>query len=159
MLISVSLRMQPQRAWLQSGRSEPSCQATTGALLTSSSPLGRRSWRSSWRHRHSSHSESHKSWGSLHTRTCSCYGLWQEGEGGTVSPLSTSNGISYIQQIWWFLNKHRFPHICLPILSMPCPYSGSLFFFTHICSTVSPHFPHLPTHSAPEKITDKGTGV
>ena len=27
---------------------------------------------------------------------------------------------------------------------MPCPYSGSFFFFTHICSTVSTHFPHLP---------------
>ena len=35
-------------------------------------------------------------------------------------------------------------YICLHILSMPCPYSGSLFFFTHICSTVLPHFPHLP---------------
>ena len=50
-------------------------------------------------------------------------------------------------------------YICLHILSMPCPYSGSFFFFSHICSTVSPHFPHPPTQSAPEKITDKGTGV
>ena len=44
-------------------------------------------------------------------------------------------------------------------LTLNMSYSGSFFFFTHICSTVSPHFPHPPTQSAPEKITDKGTGV